>query len=177
MKFIFAILFLLIAPSTFAADSTSSSEDFNNWINQYLFLGIYPTDLEVRTEGKKLGFNDSQIAFTLENLHGDGVAKVVNSQSNLRNLYSQFAIKAQNSKSVVTVNIAKRVLSLLNDVNSEKESRNIAKFKVTNKKLTEMASLLSKRIDAEKDAEKVIEMIDDMSRKQAPLESERTEIC
>lgn len=40
-----------------------------------------------------------------------------------------------------------------------------------------MASLLSKRIDAEKDAEKIIEMIDDMSRKQAPLESERTEIA
>jgi len=176
MKLIFAILFLLLAPSTFAADSTSSSEDFKNWADQYLFLGIYPTDLEARAEGKKLGLNDSQIAAFIDILHGEVIANVVDVHNKRRNLYSQFAIKAQSSKSDVTINIAKRVLSLLDDVNSEKESRNIAKFKVTDKKLREMSSILPKRIDAEQDAEKVIAMIDDMSRKQAPLESERTEI-
>lgn len=171
--FIFGLFYSF---SSFAFGSSALSAKYLIWENSYLALGITPTELEVRAAGKKIGFGAPQIAYALKHLQSREVAEVISSVNNLRNLYSQNAHKAQSSKSVVTADMARKVLSLLDEVNSEKETRDVENFKLTNKQLKDVFALLAKRIDAERDAEKMKEMMLDMSRKDAPFEYERFEI-
>lgn len=159
--------------NSFAGDSNS----FSTWENLYTDLGIQPTELEFQTEGKRLHMSDSEIAREIVSYNNPEVVAAVKAQMNATDqqmaLYLKHANQAKYSRSKKTTKMAEEALSLLDDVNAERDTRNVRKFAITQKKLKALFEVLPDRVDAESNIVNLRNMINKMTVGNAPLAEER----